>query len=457
MSALEDVLGRQAQAPPLPPAARRSWWLPLAIGVLLLACFAIATWERWLPARTVPVVRVVALEGDASAVATDSIAFQAAGWIEASPLPIQATTLVEGVVEAVLVQPGQEVLAGQELARLDCTFHRLDLEAARAAEAVAASRRDAAEAALDRLPAQRVRLEQDLVAARAHRDEVADEAQRLREGGAAIPAGSTRQAELRVFAHDAKVLAAEAMLQELSGEESILTAAAASAGNEHAAAVIDRRRAELVLERAVIRAPVAGIVMALHTAPGAKLMLDGMDDPLSGTVATLVDPNSLQARVDVALADAGGLAVGQRVRLSCEYLGERSFTGRVSQVVGQADLQRNTVQAKVVFDAPQPTLRPDMLVRAQFLGTSTPVASSGSGRLRLYLPRSALPAGGDTAQVWIIDGSGRAAQRTLRLGGMKEDHREVLEGLLAGEPVLVRPPVDLRPGERLRVATEDVP
>ena len=60
----------------------------------------------------------------------------------------------------------------------------------------------------------------------------------------------------------------------------------------------------------------------------------------------------------------------------------------MTRIVGEADLQRNTLQAKVRVEDPDHRLRPDMLCRAEFLasgvepdGSSSEDAAGESGRI----------------------------------------------------------------------------
>ena len=126
---------------------------------------------------------------------------------------------------------------------------------------------------------------------------------------------------------------------------------------------------ELALTRTKIVSPVDGVVLELKAAPGQKKML-GMDDMDSATMAVLFEKRKLQARVDVPLADARGLVPGQAALVTSDFLPNVEFRGVVTRIVGSADLQRNTLQAKVRVIDPDPRLRPEMLCRVKFLETT---------------------------------------------------------------------------------------
>lgn len=457
-SDLPAILGRPGSSPSR-PSPHRHRWFALAVG-LLVAAFALVTWRRWIPATTVRVARVEAVraEGGPSAAegASDRVTFQAAGWIEADPFLIQVSALIDGTVAEVPVVAGQSVEEGAVIARLVDDDQRLAQEAARAALARAEADLVLAQARLSETEAEAARLPARIAAAVALRDERKDRSERLAGSGDAVPLADTRQAALQTEA-------AEHHLADLRGSEAVLraTVQAARADVTRAEAMVAEARvalaqADLALARTVIRAPQAGIIQTLTVRPGAKLMRGG-DMPGSATAAELFDPANLQVRVDVALADVGGLHIGQNARVTCEALGQRILNGTVTRIDGMADVARNTLQAKVRLQEGDPLLRPEMLCRVQFLGQDGGgKTGDGGGRVRLLLSEDAVPAGTATEiQVWTVDAEQRARPTTVRLGIRRDGLVEVTDGLTAGALVIVDPPSDLSDGDR--VASEDQP
>ena len=67
----------------------------------------------------------------------------------------------------------------------------------------------------------------------------------------------------------------------------------------------------------------------------------------------LYDPKRLQVRVDVPLADAAKVRVGQQAKVVVGVLPDRTFDGEVTRVVHEADIQRNTLQVKVAHHRPR--------------------------------------------------------------------------------------------------------
>jgi multidrug efflux pump subunit AcrA (membrane-fusion protein) len=209
-------------------------------------------------------------------------------------------------------------------------------------------------------------------------------------------------------------------------------------------------QAELDLERTRIKAPITGRVLRLLSTPGQKKM-SGMDDIDSATVAILYDPTKLQVRVDIPLADAAGLSVGQHVRIRCNLLPNHPFLGVVTRINGEADLQRNTLQAKVRIIDPSDQLRPEMLCRAEFFPpatapTSSATAGNASGSLDIFVPNDAIR----DSSVWICDPqTSRVSKRSIIPSSETRDGYRCLDsGVRPGEWI-VRRPAGLSEGQRV--------
>jgi multidrug efflux pump subunit AcrA (membrane-fusion protein) len=118
----------------------------------------------------------------------------------------------------------------------------------------------------------------------------------------------------------------------------------------------------------------------------------------------------------------------------------------VTRFVHRADIQKNTLEAKVRIHNPSELLKPDMLARVRIL---QPTALEGERVTRtvprIFVPQEAIQADGT---VFIIDqyerGSGLAARRTVVLGpSIIDDWQEVLSGLKAGDRVILDATSDL--------------
>lgn len=444
-------------------------WLLLAGFLTLLA---ILFGERLLPARELPLEKVVTMrltEPSAATLTNQSTPvevdpwsgealFQASGWVEPDPLPIKATALINGVVETVKVLEGETVTAGQILATLIEEDFELDLATARSELASLESLAAGHEAAIKATGAKLTMRELEAKAGHMRCLELIDQRDRLlNAGNGAVAEGERVNAELRLQTHQTQVSAMEASVEEIRSELVKLEALRSDYEANIRKAQTEVERRKLALARTEIRSPIDGIVLRLLVAPGQKRMLD-MDDPDSATVAILYQPDFLQARIDVPLEEAAQLSVGQAVNIRSNFLPERIFEGTVTRIVGEADLQRNTLQVKVKIHDPDPRLRPDMLCRAEFLGGASGIGGSdgetgsGGNRVSVFVPESALfDRAGSEAILWTLDDSGKLAElREVMLGVEKDGYVHIKKGLLPGEFVIPDPPNDLEAGQRIK-------
>ncbi len=383
--------------------------------------------------------------------------FQASGWLEPDPLPVRATALTDGIVSEVRVLEGDLVEAGQLLAALideDARFTR-DAMAADLAKKEAEFEAHCVEVQtmIQQLAAVQAGRDQALAAA----EEAADRLERLTRGPAEATTESERvSAQLEKTRREADVAIADARIRGIAWDFNRI--AYETLAHRHG---LDMARtmlaeAELALERTRIHAPVSGRVMRLFAVPGDKKMRM-MDDMDSVTIAMLYDPEKLQVRVDVPLADAAGLAIGQRARIRCSLLPDAVFAGEVTRIAGEADIQRNTLQARVRVIDPDPRLRPEMICRVEFLqdaaeaAVSPAGASAGPGNLAVFIPESSIA--GDSL-AWICDAETHrlesrevAATNEIRDGWIR-----VESGVRPGEWVVEDPEANqaLKTGRRVR-------
>jgi HlyD family secretion protein len=491
-------LQRERPAPRLaPPRRTLRIVLPLVVVAAAAALFGESLVAALRGAREVRIVRPTPVAAGALATAAGGVLAQAAGWVEPDPFPLRVTALTAGVVAEVLVQESDVVAAGDPVARLVDADARLALEQAEAARQLAqgeeqgaraelAAAREAFEAAIEVQAARAsaaaalagARAEVELrraaqVQARARLALAEDEVLVQRELESAGVAGP-RQVEIALSR-------VEEARGELAGLEAELAAALARVGTAQAEdersardlelRIEERRRvaageadlaaaegrlaetrvgcdtARLALERTVVRAPGAGVVLERLALPGSSV--GGAD----AAVATLFDPASLRVRVDVPQQDLAHLAVGQEVQLESDARPGAPYAGRVLRIVQRADVQKVTLQAHVRVLEPDGLLRPEMLVQARFLAPREQAprdegdAPAATG---VAIPARLVDADGG---VWVLDPvRGTAVRRTPELGARDGENVIVRAGLDLSDKLLDAEGEPLREGERVREA-----
>lgn len=458
------------------------------------------------PVRIVPVVFDASASTQAAqlrgASSPPGQTIQAPGWLEASPYYTAASALADGVIAEVLVLEGQTVERGQPVARLVPDDARIALEAAQAAHeaaqaqvltaqaerraaetdwanpidrerAVAATRAQLAETAaqLEQLPAL---VEAERATLKRYEAEYARSA-RAQESGATN--------ELEVIVLEQRVAGQAAILVAMERREGILRAqmdrlsAEAQAAERNFALRIDERRrldlaiaseqraradlalatarladAQLRFERLTIPAPISGAVQRRLKSPGDKVMLS-MDDPHSSHVLHLYDPSKIQVRVDVPLADASHMFIGQRCEVVVEVLPDTVFVGVVDRITYEADLQKNTLQAKVRVIDPSPLLRPEMLTRVKFLPAGGDRPEAQTPGAAVLVPIEAI----DDGLVWVVRDRrgrvGRAYAQAVEVVQQQGAWAKVRGSLHAGD-LLAIGDTELVEGARVRFSAD---
>ena len=506
---------------PIPPP-KFNWktrvLLPGAILLALLLLIAYAARDSLLPARAVTVVPVVLKDvpATAGAVATTGPAsaagfapsagaggVQAPGWVEADPFPISVSALTDGVVREMLALEGHAIKAGDVVARLVDDDAKLALARAEAELAERQATLEAAqrqwdnpidatravatgEAMVASSKAQLEKLQAEIDVESAKLKQAKEEFARTEQATSqralseidlirARQQHEAQQATLAAVTAQKRVVAAE-----LAQREAELTAAKENlrlriadakmlAENKAAVALakVMRDEAALRLSRMEVRAQTDGVVMQRHVTPGSKVMLGG-DNELSASIVHLYEPKKLQVRVDIPLADAAKVGVDQPAQIVVGVLPNQTFSGRVTRIVHEADIQKNTLQVKVAIDNPSPQLKPEMLARVRFgaiaasaangasgASTSAVATTRPSGAPAIFAPANLIHRHGPEASTYVADrGRGVALHKAVALGPAQIDGWvQVVSGLNVGDALIVEQN-GLRDGQRIRITGE---
>jgi membrane fusion protein (multidrug efflux system) len=185
------------------------------------------------------------------------------------------------------------------------------------------------------------------------------------------------------------------------------------------AAVVDLKRLEL--DKTAIRAPYAGVVTRRFVKHGQWLKRDEQ-------VFAIADFDTLQARIDVPERSATLIHPGAPVAFEADAMPGRAFAATVARVAPVVDRASGTIAAVVEIDNRDGALRPGLFVR---LGVNYERISDA-----LLAPRAAVVESDGRRHVFVV-ADGKAQRRSVQLGLADGDRVQVLDGLAAGEQVVV--------------------
>lgn len=315
-----------------------------------------------------------------------------------------------GRVEAVLVDRGDRVSAGQPIARLDATDAALEVTRAQAAlaEARAVVGLGPTPKPDDVLPAADdaalVRL------ARAQLDEARANHLRvvaLRERGVATPQ--------ELDAVDALLRAAQGRVDDALEEVGRRRAAMAQRVAELA---IARQR----LDDAVVPSPFDGVVLERLCAPGDVVVA-------GAPLVTIVRVDPLRLRAEIPERAAALVRPGQRVFVRVDGLTTRveAKISRVSPALAEAS---RTLLVEADVPNPDLALRAGAFVRVEVVVDETAQAA--------VAPANAVRSFAGLDKLLVVEG-GKAVERRVTIGRRDADRVELLSGVAAGAQVVLDP------------------
>lgn len=264
----------------------------------------------------------------------------------------------------------------------------------------------------------------------------------LRRSEAAIREASARHshAELQAKRYE-RLLAAHATSEETLAakrqEFEVAEAALAVAQEEQARARADRDA--LAMQRGNLRlvAPVDGIVTLRDADPGTTIVA-------GQAVVELVDPRSLWINARFDQVSASGLAANLPARIALRSRHGESLPVRVSRVEPRADAITEETLVKVVFDgAPSPLPPLGEIAEVTVDLPALPAAP--------VIPNAAVQGLGERIGVWKVAGD-EPTFVPVKLGRSDLDGRvQVVDGLRAGERIVVHSERALGSGTRVHV------
>jgi len=315
------------------------------------------------------------------------VSFEAVGRTEGSR-DVQVRARVAGIIERQLYNEGDAVKAGAPLFRIERVPYEIELAQARAALAQERARQDLAQQEMERL--------KGLADRRAISQKEADQA-----------ASSARQSAAAVQMAEARV-----------------------------------RQAELNLSYTTVNAPIGGI-------SGRALQ----------SVGTLVQPNNESALlttitrgdpiwVRFALSEAeysrvrGSGDKNIEVRVELADGKEYPQKGKLNFAGSTVDSATGTVQMRAELPNPRHELLPGQYVRVRVIAGT---------QQAILVPQTAVQQNDTGRFVWVAGGDGKALPRTIRAGQWLGENWVVLDGLKAGDTVIVDNLARLRPGTPVQI------
>lgn len=373
-------------------------WLAVAVFVMTLAAGCGSKEEKAEQALT-PVQVEKAKLGNVEKISVYTGALEGIEETAVYPKLSAAAGMVR--VVAVMVKPQDRVAAGQTLVQLDGSDLELQIKAYQAQLDGLVAQKEAAEVRL-------ANLKQTLERTRFLYDQ-----------------GAVSKSDLEKV--ETEYDAALAGIKQLD------------AGIAGAEANLDNARRNLA--NCSVSSPIAGIVGTVNVKPG--------DAVTAQTPVAVISNNAkLRVQVNVAEAEVGYIRPRTEVQVYVRAASTEPFKGRIESVAAAADARLKTYPVKILLENPE-----GRLVSGMFAEVHLPTLS----RSRVVtVPQEAVVAKGARRVVYVVDSEDVVHERTVKVGIENESLAEIVEGLKAGEPVVVKGSSLVRDGDRVKVVAGGV-
>jgi RND family efflux transporter MFP subunit len=206
--------------------------------------------------------------------------------------------------------------------------------------------------------------------------------------------------------------------------------------------------AKVALEYTQIRAPFDAVVLTKNADIGDIV------SPISGAanakaaVVTIADMSSLQVEADVSESNLEKVKFGQPCEIQLDALPDVRFRGAIHMIVPTADRTKATVMVKVRFLESDPRILPEMSAKVAFLSRAV---TPDEQKPRTSVNRAAVVKKNGRDVVYVVR-DGTAHETSVRLGSAIGDMLEVIDGVKAGEKVVLTPAPTLRNGASIKVS-----
>ena len=206
-----------------------------------------------------------------------------------------------------------------------------------------------------------------------------------------------------------------------------------------AAARVRQARADIG-DRSV-RAPFAGVLGIRQVSPGSLITANS-------SIATLDDLSRMYVDFQVPEAALASVATGHAVTAATTAYPGETFQGTVETVDARIDPTTRAVTVRAVFPNPDRKLRPGMLLDVRLFRPE---------RQALVIPEIAVVQVGRDSFVYRVKADGSVEQAPITAGVRRDGRVEIVEGLAAGERIVIDGTGKLRPGVKVADAAPAAP
>jgi len=193
------------------------------------------------------------------------------------------------------------------------------------------------------------------------------------------------------------------------------------------------------LQHMTLSAPMAGVVARRLVEPG--------DATAKHThLLSIIDASRLVTDVELSELALPNLRVGDIAQVRIDALGADSHPGRILRIHPTLDPATRSGRVEVVLEPLPPGARPGQFCRVTF---------AAAARQSLVAPLAALQRDSAGEFVFVHDDSGTVRRTAVRSGLRLADRVEIIDGVQAGQKVVVKGFLELSDGRKVKPVTTE--
>lgn len=205
--------------------------------------------------------------------------------------------------------------------------------------------------------------------------------------------------------------------------------------------------ARVSLDYTFIRAPFDAVVLTKNADIGDIVSPFSAAANAKAAVVTIADMNSLQVEVDVSESNIQNVKIGQPCEIQLDALPDSRFRGKVHMIVPTADRTKATVLVKVSFIDRDKRILPEMSAKVAFL--SREVKLEEQKPFTAINKDAVITINGKSYLYLIVED--RVKKTFINIGSKHGEMTEILNGVKAGDRVVLRPLNKMRDGLRIKI------
>jgi RND family efflux transporter MFP subunit len=207
-----------------------------------------------------------------------------------------------------------------------------------------------------------------------------------------------------------------------------------------AAAKAEVEKYKTMVSYTQITAPFDGVVTHRYADPGSLIQAGTSSDTQAMPLVRVSDNYLLRLDFPVTVDYVKDVKLGDSVTVRVDSLNNKTFTGQISRFTHEVDDNTRTMITEI--EVPNPNLE---LVPGMYASVVLKVEKHLQA---LAVPTEAV-SGAKTHTVYVVNRDNQIEEREVKLGLETPDKYEVLDGLKAGDLVVIGSRAQFQPGQKV--------